>query len=527
MSVVVSAPAAWRSTAARGDRGVAAAGCPQAVDTALAVLARGGNAVDAAIAAVAVQCVVEFPWCGLGGDLFMLVDHPEHGVIAVNGSGAAPRDGADALSVRRLPRFGPLSVAVPGLVATQHLVSERFGTLPMRELLEPAAELADKGFPLDHRLAAAIHQVRSEPASGLAALFSENGQRPGELFRQPDLARTLTAVAESGCDWFYRGDFATSLERHMKAGGGLLRRADLDAHTAEWTAPLRARYRDAEVYQHPPVSMGVLMLGELAIFEQFLATDYEPGSPQLTALMVRCKMAAFEDLRDSLDRDADELAQLLSTAADRWPPERLAALRRPARVPLPGGTDTTSLAVRDSYGVTVTAIHSLFNTFGSREVVGDTGVILNDRLASLRLGDGPGPRFVPGARPAHTLNAFIVKRDDRTIMAAATPGGRGQVQTNFQVLVNHVDFGLDPADALDRPRWLHGTPRQAVDDGVLHVESHYSLQCLEGLRESDFSLSVSSPAGDDLFGSVTAVGAGADGGFAVADYRRGAACGAC
>jgi gamma-glutamyltranspeptidase/glutathione hydrolase len=497
------------------------------VDAALAVLARGGNAVDAAIAAVAVQCVVEFPWCGLGGDLFMLIDHPEHGVFAVNGSGAAPRDGADELPVRRLPRFGPLSVAVPGLVATQQLVSEQLGTLPMRELLAPAAELAAEGFALDDRLAAVISQVGAEHTAGLAGLLGDNGQRPGELFRQPDLARTLTALAEAGSDWFYRGEFAESLDRHMAAHGGLLRRTDLAAHTAEWTKPLCTQYRGAQVYQHPPVSMGVLMLAELAIFEQFRASDYEPGSPQLTELMVRCKMAAFDDLRDALDRDADELTGLLATAAERWPPERLAALRKPERVPLPGGTDTTSLAVRDSDGVTVTAIHSLFNTFGSREVIGGTGVVLNDRLASLRLDDGPGPRFVPGARPAHTLNAFLVKRNGRTIMAAATPGGRGQVQTNFQVLVNHIDFGLDPADAVDRPRWLHGTPRQAVDDGVLHVESHYSAHCLDGLRGGDFSLSVSPPAGDDLFGSVTAVGAGTDGGYAVADYRRGAACGAC
>lgn len=520
-----------RSTTVSGARGVVSAGSPAAVEVATAVLGRGGNAVDAAIAAAVTQCVVEFPWCGIGGDLFMLVDRPGEGVTAVNGSGAAPGLGADGLTIERLPRFGPLSVAVPGLVATQQLAHERFGVLSAAELFAPAIELARHGFALDHRVATAIAQLDAgpRPGAGLTDVLDGNGRLDGETFRQTELADTLESIAKGGAEWFYRGEFADRLDRQMREDGGLLRSTDLATHEPSWSEPLCVGYRDLEVYQHPPVSMGMLMLAELGILEQFDPDELDDPVAR-TALMVRCKMAAFTELRAGIALSREEVEDRLRTAVERWPRERLESFTVAPDGPAMGGNDTTSLVVQDADGTTVTAIHSLFNTFGSREVIAGTGVLLNDRLASLRIAPGPGPRYLPGERPAHTLNSFIAKRDGRTVIAAATPGGRGQVQTNFQVLVNHVDLGMSPTEALDQPRWLHGTPRQPVDDGVLHVESHYTQECLAGLREADFELSVREGLDNDLFGSVTAAGAdthGTGGSWAAADFRRGAACGAC
>lgn len=520
---------------AEGTDGVVAAGSEQAASTAAAVLAAGGNAVDAAVAASAAQCVVEFPWCGIGGDLFMLVDSEDTGVVALNGSGAAPRHGSTALGGReRLPRFGPLSVAVPGLPMAWQVALDRFGTLPPATLLAPAIELAEKGFPLDDRTAAAVAGVTAADADGaderggLGALLSGNGSRPGDLFTQPDLARSLRALARDGVDWFYQGGFAQALADQMRRSGGLLDESDLAGHSARWTQPLSIDYRGHQVFQHPPPSMGMLMLAELRLLEHFDLAATGPDGLEQVDLMVRCKVAAFTDLHNVQELTLPDIVERFSPARTAWWRDRLAPATGGPGLPLPGGTDTTCLAVTDATGMTVTLIHSLFNAFGSRCVVEGTGVVLNDRLAGLRLDGGPGPRFIPGGRPPHTLNTYVVKRDGRLVMAGATPGGRGQVQTNFQVLVNHLDLGMSPLAAVERPRWLHGTPRRHLDDKVLHLEHGSPGHYPEGLRRLGHTVAVSGPRDDDLFGSCTAVGAaGGARRYAVADGRRGAAVRAC
>ncbi|MFF1421831.1 gamma-glutamyltransferase family protein [Streptomyces sp. NPDC058280] len=515
-----------------GDQGVVAAGSRQAADTAAAVLSAGGNAIDAAVAASATQCVVEFPWCGLGGDLFLMVDREDTGVVALNGSGAAPfRRGAALAGRDRLPRFGPLSVGVPGLPMAWSLALERFGSMPLAALLAPAIGLAGKGFALDHRTAAAVAAVAAagdEEYPGLSSLLSGNGRRAGEVFTQPDLARSLDLLGRYGTDWFYRGEFAEKLAGQMRRTGGLLDAVDLAGHLTQWTEPLSVGYRGYRIYQHAPVSMGMLMLSELGLLEQFDLSGTEPGSVELVDLMVRCKVAAFSDLRNAQELTLPDIVERLSPTRAAWWRDRLAAGTEGDRIPLPGGNDTTCLAITDADGTTVTLIHSLFNTFGSREIVEGTGVVLNDRLAGLRLDGGPGPKFVPGGRPLHTLNTYMAKRDGRLVIAGATPGGRGQVQTNFQVLVNHLDFGMAPLAAVEQPRWLHGTPRRNVDDGMLHLEQGFPEQHADGLRRLGHPVAVAEFRDDDLFGSCTVVGT-APGAkpYAVADSRRGAAVSGC
>lgn len=484
-------------TLVHAQRGAVAAGSPQAAQVAIDVLAGGGTAVDAAVAASAVQCVVEFPWCGLGGDLFLMVDHPTEGVVALNGSGAAPaRPGPGLSGMERIPRFGPLSVAVPGLPLAWALSVQRFGSMPLANLLAPAVKLAYDGFTVDGRLAAAMAAVGPDLGDhpGLASLLDGNGRAEGERFIQPDLGRTLEALGRHGTEWFYRGDFAGRLAAHMRRQGGLLDEADLASHEAAWSTPLTIRYRGYTVFQHPPVSLGAAMLAQLRRLAQHDISAFPPGDPELIDLMVRCKVAAL----------AETLSSFGVTAA-------------------PAGTDTTCLAVTDASGTTVTLIHSLFNAFGSREVVEGTGVILNDRLATLRVDDGPGPRLQLGERPLHTLNSYIVKRGDRVAIAGATPGGRGQVQTNTQVLVNLIDHGMSPLSAVEYPRWLHGTPRRYIQDSLLHLERGLPVGCAQRLAELGHEVR-EVDATDDLFGSCTVVGrTPCTGLYAVADGRRGAA----
>jgi gamma-glutamyltranspeptidase / glutathione hydrolase len=516
-----------------GPGGVAAAGSPQGAQTAAAILSAGGTAVDAAIAASAVQCVVEFPWCGLGGDAFLLVRPAGGDVAAINGSGAAPRHAAEGLDgLERVPRFGPRSVAVPGLVSAWELAHKRFGTRPLAELLEPAITVARDGFAVDDRLNAAITAARDdrELSPGLAALLAVSDRT---RFTQPELAGTLTEIGRGGGEYFYRGAFARQLAEQMNSRGGVLSGADLAAHSMTWSWPLSISYRDHVIYEHPPVSLGSVLLEELRIFEQCDAAGLASGSAELIDLMVRCKIAAFADAF-AADQVLDVAARL-SLARARWWRDRLADLPGPAGnvmkgTVVAGGPDTTCLAVRDAAGMTVTMIHSLFNTFGSREVVEGTGVILNDRLASLAVPGGgeagrapAGPRLVPGRRPPHTLNSYLVVRGGDVVIAGATPGGRGQVQTSFQVLVNLIDQGMSPLEAVCAPRWVHGTPRTAVDDGALHLEAALGEQTAARLAGLGHDARIAENRDDDMFGSCTAVGWDAAGGYAVADGRRGSA----
>ena len=520
-------------TAVTGPGGVIAAGSPQAAQTAADVLSAGGTAVDAAIAASAVQCVVEFPWCGLGGDGFLLIRPARGNVVAINGSGAAPGRAADGLDgLDRVPRFGPRSVAVPGLVSAWELAHGRFGTRPLPELIEPAIGVAQDGFAADPRLSSAIKAAREDPAisPGLAALLAGSD---GTRFAQPELAATLAEISSGGSNYFYRGAFARRVADCLRSRGGVLSADDMAAHTMDWSPALAIGYRGHMIYEHPPVSLGSILLQELRIFEQCDSSQLAFGSAELIDLMVRCKIAAFAD---AFADGSLGVGSRLSLGRARWWRNRLPDLPAPGAANtgdgpvVPGGPDTTCLAVRDAAGTTVTVIHSLFNTFGSREVVEGTGVILNDRLASLAVpgagpagGTVPGPRLAPGGRPPHTLNSYLVMRGDDVVIAGATPGGRGQVQTSFQVLVNLIDKGMSPLDAVCAPRWMHGTPRTAVDDGALYLEAGLGEQTAARLSGLGHAVRISDDPDDEMFGSCTAVGSAPSGSYAVADGRRGSA----
>lgn len=515
-------------------RGVASAGHPLVTNAATQVLAEGGNAADAAVSAAAVQCVVEFPWCGVGGDAFVLVHHPEVGAVALNGCGAAPGGIRAALAGHHLvPRFGPLSMTVPGEVDAWERLSARFGSRPLAELLEPATGYATEGFAVDHRLATALQRLGG--AAGdfptLGELLADNGRSVGETFVQPDLAGTLRAIRKEGAGALYSGKLARRIAEAVAGRGGVLAERDIAHHRADWKAPLATGYRDVEVVQSPPPSLGVALLQQLRFLDGFDFSDGRMGSVDVLDTMLQGKRAAFDDAYAVL-ADPDHVdvpvAWLLSDerVAWWWDQMEVRAPGTPAAASgLPSeGIDTSSLAVADRHGMTVVLIHSLFNEFGSRELVDGTGVLLNDRLGNLAL-EGDRAKVVrDGHRPVHTLNAYMVMQRGTPIAAGATPGGKGQVQTNLQVVSNLVDFGMDIQAAVDAPRWLSGTPRTPYDDRVVHFESGFPAEVIDGVRERGHEVSVASPAGEDLFGSCTVVGHVPERDVLVgaADYRRGA-----
>ena len=521
----------------QSSRAVIGAGCPQAAAVGAAVLASGGNAVDAAIAASAVQCVRELPWCGLGGDGFALVSGPDGQLEALNGAGAVPRALAMAsIPGGTLPRFGPLSISTPGLVDAWWRLWERHGSRSFAALIEPAATLADDGFALDDAFARALDRVRAAvgPDDPFVSEFCDgNGSGAGEGFRLPALARTLREIGAGGPSAFYGGRLASALVGTVDRLGGLLSADDLAAHSCEFETPITVRYGSAEVSVTPPVSMGWVLLQLLLLYERLDGRLIDDEADRID-LMVRCKHAAFSDLAGMprWQEAADVVGVLSEDSLDRWCAtindqrrSMLAPAGAPAAPAAASGTDTTCLSVVDGRGLMVTFIHSLFNEFGSRVVVPGTGIVLNDRLAKqpARVGRSGGPPR--SRRPLHTLVGYHVAHRGRRLVGA-TPGGRGQVQTNFQVLRDIIDNGTGPQAAVDGPRWLSGTPRLPDAEDLLFLEPGFPPSVGSELARRGHPVATDGTASDtDLFGSCTIAGAGPQrsGTFGAADHRRGAA----
>ena len=513
---------------------VISAGCREAAETGAAVLSSGGGAVDAAIAASAVQCVRELPWCGLGGDAFALVSRPDGSVETLNGAGAVPLALSNVeIPGGTLPRFGPLSVSTPGLIDAWWRLWERYGTLPFADLIEPAVDLASHGFDLDEAFAHALDHTRN--GVGRKDPFYDefcesNGAAAGERFRLPTLARTLAQIGSGGPEVFYRGPLAEAVVETVRKRGGVLSAADLACHSVDFQPPITVGYGSAEVSVTPPVSMGWVLLQQMLIYEAFGGRSIEDEADRID-LMVRCKHAAFSDLaRLPRRQDAADVASVLSEGpVHRWC-EEIARQRASVAVadpPTDGdgqGTDTTCLSIVDGEGLMVTFIHSLSNEFGSRVAVPGTGIVLNDRLAkqSTSLGRADGP---PGSRrPLHTLVAYHVSDAGRRF-TGATPGGRGQVQTNFQVLRSVIDDGASLQDAVAGPRWLSGAPKIPKAGNLLFLEPEFPAGLADDLRQRGHDVAPDHrQVRSDMFGSCTSVGVRSDSAtvFGAADHRRGA-----
>lgn len=506
------------------------AGSPLAAAAAAGVLGAGGNAVDAAIAGSMAQCVVEMPWCGIGGDAFALVVSPDGDVAGFNGSGAAPAGVLDvAAAYSKVPRFGPVSVAVPAIVDTWFELHGRYGSVPFAELCEPARRLAADGFVLDRRVARAISGAGSiEGADQLAPLFADLATVPGALFVQRDLGDTIEQVAESR-EHFYSGLVAKRIADHMALRGGALAFDDLAAHRGQWADPVATSYRDTTVYTNGLVSSGVLVLVGLRVLETLWPRDLPDDEVELTHALVQIKRLLFGSVAPRLGDPDHAFAGVPDVLGDGTIDELVEAMRTgrsmTTGVAAPAASDTTSLAVTAPDGSTVTFIHSLFNEFGSREVVPETGIVLNDRLANLAVVDPDRAvrmpnALTPGKRPLHTLHGYVVRRDDGRIVAGATPGGRGQVQTNLQVLTRMIDRRTSVQDAVSAARWVHGMPRETLDDDALYVEPGLA-PLADALADRGHNVEIIDAESSDRFGNCTVVARHGDVLEAAADHRRG------
>ncbi|MBM3597565.1 MAG: gamma-glutamyltransferase [Alphaproteobacteria bacterium] len=459
-----------------GRRGAVATNHPLATQAGLDILRAGGNAVDATVAISFVLGVVEPMMSGIGGDGFYhLTLAPSGKGICYNGTGAAP-EGATVARYRGeggIPVTGPLSTSIPGTVAGLALMHRAHGKKPWSELFAAAIDHARNGFAVTHGYAHFAGENRAalaaDPDSRRIFLDPATGSAPaaGSLVVQPDLARTLEEIA-ADADTLYRGKLAKRLAAACRDRGVLLTERDLAGCRAEEAAPITISYRGYEVRQTPPNSTGFVLLQELKIAERFELSRMPPGSPELLHILIEARKRAFLD-RERFGTDPRHgqvpLDRLLS---DAYADECAAAIRLDrAAVPEPElamtGGDTTYYCVVDSDGNAVSAIQSINSAFGSGVTAGDTGILLNNRMAYWHLEDGHANQLKPGKRVRHTMNAPVVLRNGRPWCVFGTPGADHQVQINLQVLVAMIEHGYDPQQALEMPRWTCMQPGQAAN----------------------------------------------------------------
>ena len=474
---------------------------PLASAAGLAVLRRGGNAVDAAVAAGAVLTVTE-PWSGqLGGDAFLLIRPPQSGQLtAINGSGAAPAAAtAPAYEARGgIPDVGWWAATVPGLVDGWRLALERFGTQPLADLLEPAYGYAEAGFPLTARQCRSIREMAGLASQfpETAAIFLPGGAPPAAGFRlrQPGLARTLRRLQAAGADDFYRGEIAAALVAASEQGGGLMAARDLADHRTVVADPVQATYRGRIVYEQPPVSQGIVVLLALMILEQFDLPHLAPGSGEAIHLQVEAHKLALADRLGYLGDPRFERVPtpfLLSPGHARTQAQRLDRRKAAGISPSPREhPDTTYLCVVDQDRTVVSYIHSLYG--GNGVVAGDTGILLNNRMAGFSLDPNSPNCLAPGKRPIHTLNSWMLFEDDLPRAVGGTPGAFWQVQTNLQVISQLLDFQAGPQAALDAPRWTLGS-QSDWSQTSLELESRLGDNVLTELRERGHTASLMGP----------------------------------
>jgi gamma-glutamyltranspeptidase / glutathione hydrolase len=458
------------------------AGTPLAAAAGARILADGGNAADAAVAAAGVQAVVMPHLNGLGGDLWLLHVSPDGTVRGLNASGPAPAHATpEAFRARGLsavPVRGIEAVSVPGAVHGWFRALGTLGRLRPARVFEPALEYAREGFPV-HRnfvryLGSPAFEALVPRSPGIAATYRRDGRPPGAGTRlvQPELAKTLERIVRDGPEEFYRGETADLVARASAQLDGFLGREDLARYESQWVEPIAVPYRGLTVVQVPPNSQGVTMLQQLRVLERFDLAGLGHNSAEYVHLLVEAKKAAFADRARWLadpDRVPVPVAELLSA-------ERAEAFRAgfdPARAsaavaarPRPQRGDTTCLVAVDVDGTAVVLIQSLFEEFGSGVWVEGAGFALHNRMCGFTLEPNHPNAVAPGKRPLHTLCCSVVLQGRRLALAYATPGGHAQTQTLVQILNNLVVFGMDVQEAVEAPRFTHEPGRLLVEARV-------------------------------------------------------------
>ena len=506
----------WSRSPVYAEHGMAATAHPLATQVAIDILKSGGNAVDAAIAANAAIGLMEPTGNGIGGDLFAIIWDPKtKKLYGLNASGRSPLgrsydelierlDGRDSL-----PALGDLPVSVPGTVDGWFEMHKRFGEIPMRKILQPAIDYGENGFPvspvigfyLERSLAGFERRIDSinEFDNARATYFKNGAPKAGTIFKNPDLAKTLTLIAGKGRKAFYEGEIAQTIDAYMKRIGGDLRYEDFSNHKSEWVEPGCVEYRGFDLCELPPNGQGFAALQMANILKNVDLAQWPRGSAEVLHYITEAKRLAFEDLgrfyADPAFADIP-IKGLLSEDYGRKrfaliDPEKANPNPAPGDPKLEGEGDTTYLTVADKNGMMVSLIQSNYRGMGSGLVPDGLGFMLQDRGELFSLDPNHPNVYAPGKRPFHTIIPAFVMKDGAPFMSFGLMGGGMQPQGHMQVLINIVDYGMNIQEAGDAARLNHVGGRASTDRldddsidlmGTLNVEPGIPANTVEKLR---------------------------------------------
>lgn len=504
--------------------GMAATSQPLATQVALDILKKGGSAIDAAIAANAVLGLVEPASCGIGGDVFAIVwSAEEQKLYGLNGSGRAPQslsiDYFMEKGLKYVPLYGPLPVSVPGCVDGWFKLHGKFGKLSMKDILQPAIDYGNNGFPVSeviaYEMASSYEGHKDQP--GFAETYMPSGRPPlkGEVFINKDLASTYELIARDGRDAFYKGSIAKTIDSYMKKHGGFLSYDDLANHTSNWVTPVSVNYRGYDVWELPPNGQGTAALQMLNILEGFDIAGMGFGSAEYLHVLTEAKKLAYEDrakfyadpefnkipLETLLSKDyASKRRDLmdLDKAADTYPA---------GDMEIETG-NTTYLTVADKDGNMVSFIQSIYSEFASGMVPDGLGFVLQNRGQMFNVQDRSHANALePGKRPFHTIIPAFITKDGMPWMSFGLMGGAVQPQGHAQIVVNIVDFGMNLQEAGDAPRMRHRGSSQPTGStmtkgGTLYLETGFEPETLRELRKKGHRIGF----GVGMFGGYQAIG---------------------
>jgi len=483
--------------------GMVATSHPLATQIGLETLKKGGNAIDAAIAANAALGLMEPTGCGVGGDLFAIVwDAKTKKLYGLNASGRSPRDLTlqefKKRGLDKIPSLGPLPVSVPGAVDGWFELHGKFGSMPMKELLTPAIEYAEKGFPLTQLIAwymnrsVPLYQSRGFPNITETYMDQNGGRLPkeGEIYRNPFLANTYRQIAEGGRDAFYKGKIAKTIADFIQSQGGYLSTKDLASHSSEWVTPVSVNYRGYDVWELPPNGQGIAALQMLQILEGYDFSNIAFGSPEHLHLFTEAKKLAFED-RAKYYADPDFAPAPVETLlSDKYASERRKLIQDKAGQYSAGeisAGETIYMTVADAAGNMVSLIQSNYRGMGSGMAPPGLGFMLQDRGELFSLNEGQANTYAPGKRPFHTIIPAFITKDGKPWVSFGVMGGDFQPQGHAQIVMNLIDFGMNLQEAGDAPRWDHTGGASPTGgnrgSGAVRIESGIPYSTVRGLMD--------------------------------------------
>jgi gamma-glutamyltranspeptidase/glutathione hydrolase len=474
---------------------------PLASMAGMRILQGGGNAFDAAVATAIAVGVLDPRMSSVGGNGFATIYVSKtHEVRALNFYGTAPKRATAELYQGKDYSHGFLSAPVPSSLRGYEALHKAYGKLPWATVLQPAIELAENGFVIREGIISDMKQHLSQQFPSTMKVMQPNGRWPvaGEVFRQPDLARTLKEIAKNGADAFYRGPMAVRIAKFYEENGGVITTDDLAGYQAKWVTPISTTYRGYSFYTQPPSSSAIAVLEQLNMLEAYDLKALGHNSPEYLHLVGEIIRLAIAD-RNRYVGDPDFVkVPVEKLISKEYAAERRKLIHLDSTIPVatagdaeqPGDKHTTHLSVIDGDDNMVALTQTLGDWFGSGVVAADTGVLFSDEMRHLHLDPNDPSRLEPGKRSRSNQSPIIVLKDGKPFMAIGTPGSNGIWQRIVQVIVNIVDFGMDIQSAITAPRMIYGGQAETGTEikPLFKVEDRIPEATMNALRAKGYEI---------------------------------------